>query len=176
MITIAPLATAGTDLALGTAPVSGNVRGHAVTLALAAPRRRWSLRARDAALLSATIGHALPEKIGTHQGGIARLGPDEWFALLGADATLPMGEGLALAVVEVSSRSIGFTISGPGAVAALMRGCPLDLAKFTPGRATRTVFETVEIQVWMTDPETFHVEVWRSFAAWLWHAIAEAIV
>ena len=176
MITIAPLATAGTDLAIGTAPVSGAVRGQAVTLAHAEARRRWSLRARDAALLSSTIGHALPARIGTHEGGIARLGPDEWFAVLPADAALALGEGLPLSVVEVSSRSVGFTVSGPGAAAALMRGCPLDLARFTPGRATRTVFETVEIQIWATGPETFHVEVWRSFAAWLWHAIAEAVV
>ncbi len=176
MITIAPLATAGIDLALGTAPVSGAVRGQAVTLALADARRRWSLRARDAALLSATVGQALPERIGTHVGGIARLGPDEWFAVLPADAALPAGEGLPLSVVDVSSRSVGFTLSGPGAAAALMRGCPLDLAKFVAGRATRTVFETVEIQVWAIGADTFHVEVWRSFAAWLWHAIAEAVV
>lgn len=175
MITIAPLKTAGIDLALGTEPVSGTVRGLPVTLALADTRRRWSLRARDAALLSATIGHTLPERIGAHAGGIARLGPDEWFAVLPADAVLATGEGLALSVVDVSSRSLGFTLSGPGAAAALMRGCPLDLARFTPGRATRTVFETVEIQVWMTGADTFHVEVWRSFAAWLWHALAEAL-
>jgi sarcosine oxidase subunit gamma len=79
-------------------------------------------------------------------------------------------------VVDVSSRAVGFALTGPGAVAALMRGCTLDLARFAPGRATRTVFETVEIQVWMIAPETFHVEVWRSFAPWLWHSLAEGIV
>jgi len=65
---------------------------------------------------------------------------------------------------------------GPGAVAALMRGCPLDLGQFTPGRATRTLFETVEIQIWMLAPDAFHVEVWRSFAPWLWHSIAGGLV
>lgn len=79
-------------------------------------------------------------------------------------------------MVDVSARSVGFTLEGPGAAAALARGCPLDVAKFTPGRATRSVFETVEIQIWATAPDRFHVEVWRSFAPWLWHALAEAIV
>jgi sarcosine oxidase subunit gamma len=38
------------------------------------------------------------------------------------------------------------------------------------------VFETVEIQIWAMAPDRFHVEVWRSFAPWLWQALAEAIV
>jgi sarcosine oxidase subunit gamma len=175
-IAVAPLAVAGIDLKLGDAPVTGTIHGRPVTLSPAAPLVRWSLRAKDPAVLSAAIGRALPERIGTHHDGIARLGPDEWHALLPAGTMLPLVTGQPLGMVDVSARSVGFTLSGPGAVAALMRGCPLDVAKFTPGRATRTVFETVEIQIWATAPDTFHVEVWRSFAPWLWHALAEAIL
>lgn len=176
MLEIAPLAVAGIDLTLGTTPVSGTVYGHSVTLSPAAPMVRWSLRAKDAGVLSAAIGRALPDAIGTHHDGIARLGPDEWYALLPEGSTLPVVAGQPLSQVEVTARAVGLTLTGLGAAAALGRGCPLDLARLTPGRATRTVFETVEIQIWALAPETFHVEVWRSFAPWLWHALAEAIV
>jgi sarcosine oxidase subunit gamma len=176
MLEIAPLAVAAIDLTVGTAPVSGTVYGLPVTLAPAAPMVRWSLRARDAGVLAAAIGRTLPEAIGTHLDGVARLGPDEWHAVLPQGTILPAATGLPISQVDVTARAIGFTVSGPGAAAALGRGCPLDLARLTPGRATRTVFETVEIQIWAMAPDTFHVEVWRSFAPWLWHALAEAIV
>jgi sarcosine oxidase subunit gamma len=175
MLEIAPLAVAGVDLSVGSAPVSGTVYGQAVTLSPAAPMARWSLRAKDAGLLSAAIGRELPQRIGTHRDGIARLGPDEWHALLPQGSTLQNVSGQPISQVDVSARAIGFTLTGPGAAAALGRGCPLDLARLTPGRATRTVFETVEIQIWAMAPDVFHVEVWRSFAPWLWHALAEPI-
>lgn len=174
MVEIAPLAIAGTALAIGTAPVSGAVRGAAVTLAPAPALHRLSLRARDGAVLEAALGRALPHAINTHHDGVARLGPDEWYAVLAAEPAIGAGSG-PCSVVDVSARAVAFTLSGPGAAATLMRGCPLDIAAFAPGRATRTVFETVEIQVWCLAPDSFHVEVWRSFAPWLWHAIAEAI-
>jgi sarcosine oxidase subunit gamma len=176
MLEIAPLAVAGIDLALGSEPVSGAVQAQPVTLSHAAPCTRWSLRAKDPTMLASAIGRALPQRIGAHHAGLARLGPDEWYALLPqGDALVPVG-GQPLSMVDVTARAVGFVLEGPGAVAALMRGCPLDLARFTAGRATRTVFETVEVQVWMVAEDRFHVEVWRSFAPWLWHALAEAIV
>lgn len=176
MLEIAPLAVAGINLKLGSEPVAGTIYGQPVTLSPAAPLVRWSLRAKDCAVLSSAIGYPLPERIGTHDGGIARLGPDEWYALLPAGTALDIAIGQSLSMVDVSARAVGFTLKGSGAVAALMRGCPLDLAQFSPGRATRTVFETVEVQVWMIAPDHFHIEVWRSFAPWLWHALAEAII
>jgi len=176
MLEIAPLAVAGIDLKPGSGPVTGAVYGLPVTLAPAGPLVRWSLRAKDPAVLSSAIGRPLPERIGTQLDGIARLGPDEWHALLPEGTMLPVVTGQPISQVDVSARSVGFTLTGPGAAAALGRGCPLDVARFTPGRATRTVFETVEIQIWAIAPEQFHVEVWRSFAPWLWHALAEAIV
>jgi sarcosine oxidase subunit gamma len=176
MLEIAPLAVAGIDLKLGSEPVVGAVYGLPVTLFHAAPLVRWSLRTKDPAVLSVALGRALPERIGTQLDGIARLGPDEWHALLPCGTTLPVVTGQPISQVDVTARSVGFTLEGPGAVAALTRGCPLDISAFTPGRATRTVFETVEVQIWALAPERFHVEVWRSFAPWLWHSLAEAIV
>ncbi|WP_428334297.1 sarcosine oxidase subunit gamma [Novosphingobium sp.] len=176
MVEIAPLTVAGIDLATGTTPRAGHVDGKPVTLANAASQVRLSLRARDSALLAGALGRALPDRIGSHADGVARLGPDEWYALLPEGTPVPDAGGQPVSVVDVSSRAVGFTVIGPGAVAALTRGCPLDLAQFTPGRATRTLFETVEIQIWTLAPDEFHIEVWRSFAPWLWHAIAEGIV
>ncbi|MFM9935904.1 MAG: sarcosine oxidase subunit gamma, partial [Novosphingobium sp.] len=102
-------------------------------------------------------------------------GPDEWYVVLPDNFDLPRGEGLPVSVVEVSSRALGFVLDGPGALAVLCSGCPLDLARIDVGRATRTVFETVEIVVWRTGAEQWHVEVWRSFAPWLWHAFLAAM-
>jgi len=153
MVEIAALKVAGIDLATGTEH-AGHVDGLPVTLALAAPLVRLSLRAD----------------------GVTRLGPDEWYALLPEGTPVPDAAGQLVSVVDVSARAVGFTVMGPGALAALMRGCPLDLAAFTPGRATRTLFETVEVQIWMLAPGEYHVEVWRSFAPWLWHSIAGGII
>jgi sarcosine oxidase subunit gamma len=52
-----------------------------------------------------------------------------------------------------------------------MSGCPLDLDRFVVGRATRTIYETVEIILIRETEDRFHVEVWRSFASWLWTAL-----
>ena len=175
MVEIAALKVAGIDLATGTEH-AGHVDGLPVTLALAAPLVRLSLRAKDSGLLSGAIGRALPDRIGAHADGVTRLGPDEWYALLPEGTPVPDATGQLVSVVDVSARAVGFTVMGPGALAALMRGCPLDLAAFTPGRATRTLFETVEVQIWMLAPGEYHVEVWRSFAPWLWHSIAGGIV
>lgn len=175
MLEIAPLTVSGADLKPGTEPVQGTVRGLPVRLGHADPLTRWSLRARDTATIAAALGRAVPDRIGTHDGGIARLGPDEWLALLPTGTMVPAPGAAVFSLVDISARAVGFTVEGPGAVAALMRGCPLDLARFMPGRATRTVFETVEIQIWTMAPDHFHVEVWRSFAPWLWHSLAGGI-
>jgi len=106
---------------------------------------------------------------------VACLGPDEWLALLPAGTELDTGSGKPVSVVDVSSRSVGIKIEGPGAVALVATGCPLDVERMEVGRATRTVFETVEIVLWRTAPDAFHIEVWRSFAPWLCAALMSAI-
>lgn len=170
MLEIAPMKQSAADLALPDEALSA--RG--VQLSLAGDRARYSLRARDPAVLEGLLGRKLPAKIGETLDGIACLGPDEWYALLTAGTMLPLGEGLPVSVTEVSSRALGFVVEGPRAVELITSGCPLDVAKFPIGRATRTVFETVEIVVWRTGEARFHLEVWRSFAPWLWHALVAA--
>jgi sarcosine oxidase subunit gamma len=80
----------------------------------------------------------------------------------------------ALSIVDVSSRSLGIIVAGPNAEALISAGCPLDLARMAPGRATRTLFETVEIILIRDSAARFHIEVWRSFAPWLFAALSAA--
>jgi sarcosine oxidase subunit gamma len=163
------------DLLLRTDPVSAQpFAAHGVTIRLAPPMARYSLRARQAQALETVLQVKLPKKIGATEGGIACLGPDEWLMRVAAGTTLPAGKGLPIAITDVSERALCFIIEGPRAAEILMSGCPLDLDHFAVGRATRTIFETVEIILIREAEYRFHVEVWRSFAPWLWTALTKA--
>lgn len=145
-----------------------------VTISIAPPMARYSLRARQAQVLEALLGMKVPTKIGATEGGVACLGPDEWLLRAAAGTSIPLGEGLALAITDVSERSVCLIIEGPEAARLLMSGCPLDLDRFAVGRATRTIYETVEIILIRESEDRFHVEIWRSFASWLWTALTTA--
>jgi sarcosine oxidase, subunit gamma len=163
------------DLLTRTDPVSSTpFVADGVTISLAPPMARYSLRARQAQALETLLNVKVPSKIGATVGGIACLGPDEWLLRAEAGARIPMGEGLPIAVVDISERSVCLVIEGPRAAETLMSGCPLDLDSFAVGRATRTIFETVEIILIREAENRFHVEVWRSFASWLWTALTTA--
>lgn len=151
------------------------MQGPHARLSLAPGMARYSLRARSADRLADAIGRPVPGRIGEAIDGIACLGPDEYYALLPEATALPMGEGQPASLVDISARAVGLRLEGPGAVEVLSAGCPLDLARMAPGAVTRTVFETVEIILWRESPSCFHIDVWRSFAPWLWHALAAAM-
>lgn len=145
-----------------------------VTIALAPPMARFSLRARQAQALETILKVKVPKKIGATGGGIICLGPDEWLMRAEAGTAIKMGAGLAVAITDVSERSVCLIVDGPRAAEILMAGCPLDLDNFAVGRATRTIYETVEIIILREAEDRFHVEVWRSFASWLWTALTTA--
>jgi sarcosine oxidase, subunit gamma len=163
------------DLLLRTDPVSAEpVAAQGVTISVAPPMARFSLRARQAQALETVLKVKLPKKIGGIEGAIACLGPDEWLMRAAVGTAIPEGAGLPIAITDVSERALCFIIEGPRSAEILMSGCPLDLDHFAVGRATRTIFETVEI-ILIRDAEVrFHVEVWRSFAPWLWTALTKA--
>lgn len=166
-IAIPALAVAGTDLALE----SRATTAAGVTLTLEPPASRWSLRARTADALAAAIGRPVPARIGETLDGLACLGPDEWLADLPAGTVLPDGAGQPVSVVDISARGVVIRVEGAGAARTLASGCPLDVERFAVGRATRTVYETVEVILWRESETAFRVFVWRSFAPWLWHAL-----
>ncbi len=145
-----------------------------VTIRLAPPMARFSLRARQGQALETLLGVKLPKKIGTVKGGIACLGPDEWLLRGAAGTAIPIGDGLPVAITDIGERSVCFTVEGPRAAQLLMSGCPLDLDRFAAGRAARTLFESVEIILIRHAADRFEVEVWRSFADWLWTALTKA--
>lgn len=135
-----------------------------VTLAAAAPLARYSLRTRAPAglpvrvLSSAAFG-----------GGTALcLGPDEWLLLL-PEAVPPPDIAGRHALTDIGHRQVALVVEGPAAARLLQTGCALDLdvAAFPVGKATRTLYESVEIVLWRTGAARFHVEVWRSFAGYL---------
>lgn len=145
-----------------------------VTIALAPPVARWSLRARDARQLGALLGLEVPTKIGQTTGGMSCLGPDEWLLRLPAGMQIPTGEGLPVGITDISERAIGLVVKGDAAISLLSSGCPLDLSEYNVGYATRTVYEGTEILIVREADSRFLVEVWRSFAPWLWAALITA--
>ena len=141
-----------------------------------AARTRLILRG-DPAGLGAAFGLTLPTQPcrAAVDGDRAALwlGPDEWLLMAPAlDAAMPVSGGV---VVDVSHRQAGVLVEGTAAADVLSAGCPLDLhtRAFPGGRCTRTVFGKAEIVLWRQDENRFHVEVWRSFAAYV-HALLKA--
>ncbi len=149
--------------------------GEEVRLSPAPSCARYSLRARDPARLEAETGLTLPRRIGETVPGVACLGPDEWYALLPESRNLPADAAGPFSIVDISARAVGITVEGPGAATLIGAGCPLDVERMAPGRVTRTVFETVEIVLWRESETRFQIEVWRSFAPWLWAALAASL-
>lgn len=172
----------------GLAPLSplagrpGDARCHP-----AAVTARFSLRLPDNAIAPAAaalgLDLATPINRATSDGErtAIRLGPDEFLLLLpqaaarelpaALDTSLPDGK---FALVDIGHRQTGFVLEAAAAAAMLNAGCPLDLdpAAFPVGMATRTVFLKAEIVLWRQAETRFHIEVWRSFAPYLWDLLA----
>jgi sarcosine oxidase, subunit gamma len=111
------------------------------------------------------------------------LGPDEWLLLAPDSESGAVAGGLAAALrdlphslVDVSHRQIGCSIVGPQAAELLSSGCPLDFdtRAFPVDMCTRTMLAKAEVVLWRTGAQTFHLEVWRSFAAYVSLFLAEA--
>ncbi|WP_419758272.1 sarcosine oxidase subunit gamma [Acidisoma sp.] len=104
------------------------------------------------------------------------LGPDEWLLLapaaglesIDAEAEDRISQ-LPHSMVDVSDRQVGLRLSGRRAATVLSGGVPLDLdpSAFPVGMCTRTVLAKAEIVLWRAAPESFHIEVWRSFAPYV---------
>jgi sarcosine oxidase subunit gamma len=146
------------------------------------PMTRLSLQAPDDAL--AFAGAALGLSLPTEPCRAARsdrcsalwLGPAEWLILSAEAADGLMAElkgefGPAPhSLVDISHRQTAIAVTGAAAADMLSAGCPLDLdlGAFPAGMCTRTLFGKAEIVLWRTDPDRFHLEIWRSFAPYVW--------
>lgn len=111
------------------------------------------------------------------------LGPDEW--MLQATGESPselfaaLEDGLAgcsHALVDISHRSETLSLSGAKSEYVLNHGCPLDLspARFPVGMCARTVIGKAAVFLWRPETAIFHVDVWRSFAPYVWQLLDEA--
>jgi sarcosine oxidase subunit gamma len=97
------------------------------------------------------------------------LGPDEWLVIA------PELEETGGTIVDVSHRQIALIVEGPLAAAFINGACPLDLhlSTFPIGMCTRTVFAKAEIVLWRTGEQRFHLEVARSFGAYVHELLRE---
>jgi sarcosine oxidase subunit gamma len=111
------------------------------------------------------------------------LGPDEWLLLANEAETneiMRLSTGALTAVphslVDVSHGNTGLTIKGAQAASMLNHGCPLDLSlsAFPVGMCTRTILGKTEIILWRRAAEMFHIEMGRSFSAYVWRFLEEA--
>jgi sarcosine oxidase subunit gamma len=163
------------DAALRTAPVPAEPASFpGVTIALAPSLARWSVRGRDPTAIGRLIGHPVPAVIGTTEGALACLGPDEWLLRLPTGSTVNDTAGLAMAVTDISERAVGLTLEGDRALEVLASGCPRNLTILPVGSVRRTIYEGVEIVLFREGENRWTVEVWRSFAPWLWTALTTA--
>jgi sarcosine oxidase, subunit gamma len=82
----------------------------------------------------------------------------------------------SFSLVDVSHRSDGLAIAGAGAAFALNHGCPLDLSikAFPVGMCTRTVLGKASVILSRHEEHVFHLDVWRSFASYVWQFLDEA--
>jgi sarcosine oxidase subunit gamma len=102
------------------------------------------------------------------------IAPDPDAATLAADLARALA-GHAHSLVDVGHRQLALELRGGHAEWLLAAQCPLplDLATFPVGMCTRTVFAKSEVVLWRTAPETFRVEVARSFARYVADMLSE---
>lgn len=143
-------------------------------IALEPPMARYSLRARDADALDKIIGGGLPRGIGATCEDMVCLGPDEWLMRAPRGTAPPGRKGDPVSVVDVSERQVAISVEGSRVVDVLQGGNPLDLAKFPVGSGKRTIFEGVEIILIRESETRFVVEVWRSFAEFVWGVLEKS--
>lgn len=154
--------------------------GRLLRLAMLPDCARFVLRVApaDADAAGQAFGLALPERIGAmveSDGRMAlKLGPDEWRLLAdeseGPEIAARFAAQLAdtpHSLVDIGHREIGIEVSGTAVLDALAALCPLDLAVRPVGWGTRTVLEGVETVILREAEDRFRLEVWCSFAPFL---------
>ena len=153
------------------------------------PATRFTLRGRAAVMAAASgpLGLRIPDTACRSAANSERaalwLGPDEQLILAVAESGAALGallrealSALPHSLVDMSHRQLALELSGPTAQTLLNAGCPLDLhiSAFPVGMCTRTVFGKADIVLWRTGTDSFHVEVWRSFADYVARFLAAA--
>jgi sarcosine oxidase, subunit gamma len=128
---------------------------------------------------AAALGLALPATCRASERdhrALLWLGPDEFLLITPPETLAAITSALAHALdgavhscVDVSHRQVALELSGALAATVLAAACPLDLdlEAFPVGMCTRTLFGKAEIVLWRVGAEVFHLDVARSFAAYV---------
>jgi sarcosine oxidase subunit gamma len=163
--------------------------GTRVTLAPFSPATRLLFRGgpQAAEIAGASFAVQLPNTPcrANRTGGRATLwlGPDEFLLLAPEEDANEIASTMRAALaphphalVDVSHRNTAIQLAGPEAATVLNAGCPLDLheTSFPVDMCTRTVLAKAEIVLWRTAADEFHLEIWRSFAPYVWDFLIEA--
>ena len=109
------------------------------------------------------------------------IGPDEWLILDEAEADLAAASGKAKAfhsATDITHRNVAFDVKGAHAADCLSAGCPQDLRlqTFPVGACSRTICGKAEVVLYRLSGNHFHVEVWQSFAEYLFDLLDESRV
>lgn len=111
------------------------------------------------------------------------LGPDEWLLVGSGEPSGRLYADLSIAtarhscsLVDVSHRSDAFALRGSQSAYILNHGCPLDLSidAFPVGMCTRTIIGKASVLVSRSHVDSFEIDVWRSFAPYVWQLLDEA--
>ena len=152
-----------------------------VKIAVMAPVSRYNLRVSAAGIMEAGAAYAraLPvEACRANDAGDKAalwLGPDEWL-LIGPDG-FEMGQIAAPhSLVDVSHRQMALEVSGTRVEDLLNTGVMLDLrlSSFPVGMCARTLLGKAEVVLWRREAQRFQVEVWRSFAPYVFDFLTQA--
>jgi sarcosine oxidase subunit gamma len=138
----------------------------------------WGVEFPEAACRAAVAGTRAALWLGPDEYLLLDLAPGESLEESAASAAAALEQALAgtsHALVDVSHRQFALEVSGEHAATMLNAGCPLDLdlAEFPVGMCTRTLFAKADVVLWRSRADAFHVEVWRSFAAYASGLLAE---
>lgn len=182
-VIVPPTATPLPRALTGDSPTSAQVRITAL-----APTTRLSVHAGPQAATAiglaagVLLGSAPNRTVVSRDKAALGLGPEEWLVLasdsdrsLATTTTAAAGDHPA-SVVDVSHRHASIEITGPRAAWCLNAFCALDLhpTAFPIGMCTRTLLGKAEIVLWRLGSETFHIEVARSFAHYVWLCLEDA--
>lgn len=175
--------------ALAKASRGGGANVTDASLSVLPDAAKFSFRGRVSSLIVAgeAFGIDLPQTANRFNAGKKRraywLGPDEWLLEAVDENPEPLFAVLsqklascACSLVDVSHRSDALAISGPASGYILNHGCPLDLSEqqFPIGMCTRTVLGKSPILLSRPERDVFHIDVWRSFAPYVWSLLDEA--
>ncbi|MFO1468488.1 MAG: sarcosine oxidase subunit gamma family protein [Steroidobacteraceae bacterium] len=148
---------------------------------------RWILQGGPEALAAAARGWApgIPREacraLSSGEQHTLWLGPEEFLLLApvgsGIDGLRTVLEGTPHSLVDVGHRQVAVEVCGNDVETLLAGACPLDLdlAHFPVSMCTRTVFGKADIVLWRTQPQAFHLEVWRSFLPYCTELLAEFV-